>query len=236
MEENKKLDIYQFHYYDSSVEWHDTDMERLDYHKQTISDYDERALLDGKPVIAGEIDPTYVEDKLDTLANHGYDGVLFWDDKGNVFDAAEHREALDWTPGTVRTFYEGSRRVRTVAEPDLEGDGSVYRYYFDESIYNSGTEYEHGRTYLEVKSEVNEFGSKAYEYVYFDNDPFTPEVKYEYHTVDLTDRTNPLFSGLVASYEYDDTGNLLKKKWHSTYYANTWRQRTWRDAIRINIS
>ncbi|MDD5440065.1 MAG: hypothetical protein PHS37_07755, partial [Candidatus Omnitrophica bacterium] len=219
---SERLDLYQFHYYDSSVAWHPSDLERLDFHRTALEELDPRALTNGKMIIAGETDPTYVTDKLDIMADHGYDGVLFWDDKKNILDAGEHRDALDWTFGSVKTYYLASGRLASIAKPSLDGQGTVYEHYLDEAFYNAGTGQEQGRIDKVVLATVDRYGAKAYDYVYCAGDPGTPRIAAAYHTADYPDQSSPVFSNPVVSYRYDSQGNLLDTTWNSTYYTDTW--------------
>jgi len=227
--DNAALDIYQFHYYDSSSEWHDNDIENLDFHSSSLGLYaaandTERYFnapnyLNGKLVIVGELDPTYVSGKLDTLANAGYDGALFWDDKGNILNATELQEAKDWFSGAVYTYYP-TGCLRTSRVPCPDGTGSEFKYYINESYYPSGL----GRVFREVKAEADEYGAKAYEYEYYWGGD-TPSVKRAYHSVSFTtDTLVPDFADPVYTMEFDAAGDLIPERtvWDNIYYEDSW--------------
>ena len=84
------LDLYQFHYYDVIEP-----TLPLDYLASLLG-------LD-KPVMAGELQPTDVVNKLTTLKQNGYAGGLFWEDGDYAISDADYAFIQEWNNGTVFT-------------------------------------------------------------------------------------------------------------------------------------
>ncbi|MFC1480038.1 hypothetical protein ACFL5Y_01165 [Candidatus Omnitrophota bacterium] len=87
------LDLYQYHYYDS----HESTLP-LDYHAYNLG-------LD-KPVIAGELEPTSITDKLDVLKTNGYAGGLFWEDENNFTISEKDYSELKNCFSGARVLYD----------------------------------------------------------------------------------------------------------------------------------
>lgn len=220
---DRDLDIFQYHYYDSMSQWHEFDYERIDHHVESL---DELISLLGKPVIAGEMDPTYVESKLDTIANHGYAGCLFWDDVDNPqwdVDPEELREIRDWFFGIDYVYYEGSGRVKALSMPSLDGTGSVFTHYTDETKTTSGGRV-FGKVDREVLAKVDAFGAKAYEYEYYSGTNIVKTL-YAYHSADAGRSGEYTFSDPVFTAHYNSSGVLVSKDWYCTYYTDSWFKR-----------
>jgi len=86
------LDLYQFHYYDSMAGTYP-----LNYQASLLG-------LD-KPVIAGELQPSDVVNKLNILEKNGYVGGLFWEDGNYTISAADYALIQNWVDGITYTFY-----------------------------------------------------------------------------------------------------------------------------------
>ena len=65
------MDVHQFHFYDKMQE---EESRPLSYPARELG-------LTG-PVIVGEVEPTNIPDKLDTITRNGYDAALFWSWRG----------------------------------------------------------------------------------------------------------------------------------------------------------
>jgi len=223
-EANRNVDILQFHYYDGMSAWHASDYERLDHHTASL---DQIVDLAGRPVIAGELSPTYVESKIETLADHGYGGALFWDDVDNPefnMDPEEVQALKDWFYGYSYTYYESSGLVASERRPSSDGSGWIYRHYRNEDLSHftgaPNGEHGHGRIDQEVLAMVDADGAKGYEYeCYF---PSGIKVRRSYHTVTAVDSTTVVFSDPVSVTYYNTDGTVSGKDWISTYYADTW--------------
>ncbi|MFA6079810.1 MAG: hypothetical protein WC779_08710, partial [Candidatus Omnitrophota bacterium] len=86
------LDFYQYHYYN----YMEANGYPLDYKAADLG-------LD-KPVIVGELEPTDVLNKLNTVSANGYAGALFWEDgSGFNISAADYALIQDWGFGTSYT-------------------------------------------------------------------------------------------------------------------------------------
>ncbi|MBD3295946.1 MAG: S8 family serine peptidase, partial [Candidatus Omnitrophica bacterium] len=217
----RDLDVLQFHYYDNMKQYHPDDYERLDHHREDLNDL---LSLGGRPVIAGELDPTGVTHKLDILANNGYDGGLFWDDTGNpewTVSEEEMEEINDWFFGIFRKYYPGSGNLAVELSPSLDGTGSVYCKYADGNIGGGG----HGLLQEEVLASYDANGARAYRYEYYDSSEQT-HYRYMYHTGDYTDLMSPVFSELMVVEEYDFSGELVGTDYCRTRYADTGYLRT----------
>ncbi|MBF0217404.1 MAG: LamG domain-containing protein, partial [Candidatus Omnitrophica bacterium] len=109
------LDLLQFHYYDYM-----SGTVPLDY---TFSAA-ELILVNGRGVIAGELEPTNITQKLDILRRDGYAGGLLWEDGNNfVLTEAMYNELESWFYGTIYTYY-ASGRLKT--KKDVSG--IIYEY------------------------------------------------------------------------------------------------------------
>ncbi|MCK5450702.1 MAG: hypothetical protein KAI70_02915 [Candidatus Omnitrophica bacterium] len=228
-DDKNALDFYQFHYYDSYDLWPETNIEDISYNKESLNTFgylndglryfNAPNYTNGKPVIGGEIDPTYVIDKLDTFANHGYDGIMFWDDKGNILDVRENQAIRDWFSGNVYTYYPDTGLVESERGTGLDDPEFIYRHYNED-----------GKKDIAVRKTVDEYGVKAYTYdEYWDGyNRRTVHVRKSYHTVEYsTDPAVPVLSDLVVTEEYDRCGFLLPgaRKWSNIYYEDSWLMR-----------
>ncbi|MBU1084183.1 MAG: hypothetical protein KKG84_03715, partial [Candidatus Omnitrophica bacterium] len=135
------LDLYQFHHYDN-------------FGEPLSLDRNVNGLGLDKPVIAGEIEPTAVSDKLEKLNNNGYSGGFFWEDgSGYTITDEIYGEIKDWFSGTTITYsYYASGRVST----EVYSDGMI-REYDDIPVYEDGD----GRI---VKVTLSTGAYKTYEY------------------------------------------------------------------------
>ncbi|RKY40054.1 MAG: hypothetical protein DRP85_09330, partial [Candidatus Makaraimicrobium thalassicum] len=106
------LDLCQFHYYNYMEE--EEERKHLEYSFTT----EELALLNGIPIIAGELEPTDIIDKLDILLENGYIGGLFWED-GNGFELSEseYEELKDWFYGTICEYNDAGQLIKEI-RPD----------------------------------------------------------------------------------------------------------------------
>ncbi|MFH1877406.1 MAG: hypothetical protein ABH883_01180, partial [Candidatus Omnitrophota bacterium] len=225
------LDFYQFHLYDSSRFYHDHDLEDMDFARSVLSSY---CLANdglgyfyapvysaGKLIIGGEIDPTFVDSKTDIMADYGYDGMLYWDDKGNMLNAGEYDLVKNWFRASVYTWYEGSGRPESEKTAEPDGSGIIYRSFLDEAFYFPGTLEEKGRVLSEILYEADEWGAMAYIYEYTD----TGAVKKAYHSAEFTAPTRvPVLSGLVYSEDIGDNGTPVPESrvFSSVYYGDSW--------------
>ena len=226
------LDIYQFHYYDS--------MEGTDPLDYSFTEA-ELKLLDGAPVIAGELQPTNVSGKLDTLAKDGYAGGFFWQDESKyTISDPDYQLIQDWYYGTKYTYHSSSHRLesKTMSSPDLDTEGHNYYYhYLDESYYDHGTPSDptddYGRIDMVVKAAFGDDGAIGYTYIYsFDGPPepyvydFLPasdisEMRRAYGTVDYSDPANPVFGDLLFIYSYDSHDRMIQKMWADGHFEMT---------------
>ncbi|MDD4013209.1 MAG: S8 family serine peptidase, partial [Candidatus Omnitrophica bacterium] len=225
------IDIYQFHYYDSSSEWHDNDMEDLNYPKTLLAGYAQAndpfryvfapGRFSGREVFGGEIDPTRVEGKMDTLYNYGYDGLIFWDDKGNMLGLEEYDAVRNWFPGVRYTYYADTGREKSATWPAAAGDGYVYRYYSNEAYQYIGTADERGRVLAEVMARTDDLGVLGYTYEYQVDGSVNVIA---YHAVDLTGTDVPIFSDQVYSEERDASGQPVEgtRVFSAVYYPDSW--------------
>lgn len=225
------LDIYQFHYYDSSSQWHDNDMENLSYHKTLLQGYAfandpfryfyAPGRFSGRPVFGGEIDPTFVEGKIDTLYNYGYNGLLFWDDKGNMLGPEEYDAVRNWFPGARYTYYSDTGRLESETVPAEGASSYVYRYYSDEPYQYVGTPDERGCVLAEVMAGPDEFGAMGYTYEYQGNGSVKVTA---YHSANITRGTMPVFSGQVYSEDLDALGSPVEgtRVFSAVYYPDSW--------------
>ncbi|MDD4957471.1 MAG: beta-propeller fold lactonase family protein [Candidatus Omnitrophica bacterium] len=217
------LDLYQFHYYDSYKYWQGDNTESPDYDKASLNLFGYKNdkmqyfyspnYLKGKPVIGGEIDPTYVTNKLDTLADHGYDGLLFWDDKGNALDAMDYQALQDWFYGTVYTYYPDTGEIESVRGPDLDDPAYVYFHYDEE-----------GRIDVSILKAGDKYGVKAYTYEYHEGTDIV-SVRKGYHTAEYKlDTSIPVLSNPVVTETFDQEGQLLPEEtsWEIVYYPESW--------------
>ncbi|MFA6142520.1 MAG: S8 family serine peptidase [Candidatus Omnitrophota bacterium] len=220
--DERALDFYQFHYYDSSKLYHDADFESLNYGKgmlNTLSELNDGlryfyapVYLGAKQVICGELDPTYVQDKLDTIAAAGYDGMIFWDDKGNMLSASELQEAMEWTYGTVTTYDPATGNIVSRRGSELADPGFIF-YHYDA----------YGRIDIAIRKDADEYGAIAYSYEYYEGTGTVSE-KRAYHSAEfdlnvaIPTLTNPVYQ---KNYGIDgiETGST---QWVRTYYADTW--------------
>ena len=144
------LDVYQFHYYDYM-----SNTTPLNY---TFTPA-ELALLNGKPVIAGELQPTDVINKLNILEQYGYNGGLFWQD-GTTYtiSPAQYAQIQNWYYGTQYTYYsDGLLQSETLTY------GNVYYHYLDENFNSQGF----GRVDKQVAAALDGDGAIAYVYTYY---------------------------------------------------------------------
>ncbi|KJJ83305.1 conserved hypothetical protein, secreted, partial [Candidatus Omnitrophus magneticus] len=226
----RQPDIYQFHYYDTMAEWHPIDFERLDHNAANL---EELSSLNGKPVIAGELDPTYVIEKMDTLADNGYNGALFWDDADNPewrVDPNELNELKNWFYGKVIIYYAdtgfieaesfpvpspGNPATLTVAPSNVE-NLCVYVHYKNEDFNGVGI----GRIDRVISAKMDWFGAKAFEYEYFAG---TNKIKYVkmYHTADYIGANEYEFKNPVFTREFDINGTFVNQWKYCTYYSDT---------------
>ncbi|MBN1527346.1 MAG: hypothetical protein JW919_07180 [Candidatus Omnitrophica bacterium] len=104
------------------------------------------------------------------------------------------------------TYYESNRKKYIITiQPNT--NGNIYSHFLDEDWNNENR----GRVDKEVKQVADPDGAIAYQYFYHENSNVA-RIKYCYRTADYnTDPSNPAFSDLVATYEYDIQGALVKK-------------------------
>ncbi|MFA6142936.1 MAG: hypothetical protein WC738_06575, partial [Candidatus Omnitrophota bacterium] len=203
------LDIYQFHYYDSM---------------ESTNPLDYEALLLGldKPIIAGELDPTNVVDKLNTLNRNGYAGGLFWEDEsGYTISDADYAAIEAWYDGTKYTYYQPSGRLESVTKTTVDTYGNVYYHYMNEDFYTDlvyGSKY--GRVDKQVLGAVDSDNAIAYEYDYF-TDSSIINIKRCYQSADYSDSSNPILTTLLITYEYNSSGVIVKKTLASGDFINT---------------
>jgi hypothetical protein len=215
------LDLYQFHYYDSSKVYHNADHESLNYSKNSLNAlsaindgmrfFNAPTYLGTKAVICGELDPTYVADKLDTLAVGGYDGMIFWDDKGNMLSARELQEAREWTYGKVSTYDPATGSVVSERGPGLADPEFVF-YHYDDAA----------RRDIAIRKNTDADGAVAYAYEYHAGTSVV-SVEKGYHTVEFdTNGVLPALTNPVCERTFDQDGELSGTTWVKTYYPDTW--------------
>lgn len=116
------LDIYQVHHYDHFEESLSLDI-----------DVDELGL--NGMIIAGELEPSSVREKLDALFRNGYAGGLFWEDEHYSLEKNGRAELEEWFAGSwVEYSYYDSGRKHTVRSSD-----GLLLEYADEDFYDDGT-------------------------------------------------------------------------------------------------
>ncbi|MFA6636933.1 MAG: hypothetical protein WCV56_07540, partial [Candidatus Omnitrophota bacterium] len=221
-------DAFSSHYYDTMAEiYHPYDFGRLDYEITALQGpaqlmdpylhFYAPGYITDKPVRTGEIDPTRVVNKMDTLSSHEGSGVFFWDDKGNIMDAREIAAARNWFPGTVYTYHTSTGGVRTERGSDLLDEGCVYRHYDIQ-----------GRVTVEILAGTGEHGVKAISYEYH-GDSDVVSLKIAYHTAEFDgDEHVPTLTNEVFRERYDSAGVPMpgSKEWTATYYGDTWYRRS----------
>ncbi len=116
------LDLYQFHYYDNAE-------------IAFPLDYEASALGLDKPVIAGELEPTSITYKLDTLLSNKYAGGLFWEDDYYSIDDEERTLLNGWFTGIgiAYTYYSSGRKKTEILD-----DGTI-RLFEDTATYLDGS-------------------------------------------------------------------------------------------------
>ena len=97
------LDFYQFHYYDYMAEDCPLDTPAADF------------CLD-KPIILGEVQPTEVQSKLQTIEEGGYSGALFWSVNADY-------DFMAVAPGYAAYFHCGEEGEGEGEEGEGEGEG-----------------------------------------------------------------------------------------------------------------
>ncbi|NQT33065.1 MAG: hypothetical protein HQ594_05275, partial [Candidatus Omnitrophica bacterium] len=223
------LDLLQFHYYDYMAQG-----KPLDYTFNAA----EQLLINGRDIIAGELQPTDFTDKLDIIQSNGLVGGLFWQDSSFIIDDAMWQEIEDWFYGTVyeydssnrliketkpdgsyktfSSYYAGTSIAKYVNEYDSSGDFVVgYRYDAIGRVDRTKrptemvyTSYWDG-TNTEKKQDMFYSGSDSAGWQY------TSTIQYytdgtTVHYQWLSD-ANPDSAGDTISYEYNADGNLVKQ-------------------------
>jgi len=120
---NDPLDIYQIHYYDY-MENENPPLNKLDQWFTPA----ELALMGGgaKDIIYGEVQPSDILQKLETIRQNGYGGSLFWqDDSGNfTISEQDYQTLLNYFVGITYKYYQPSGYLMTKEE----ADGTLYEY------------------------------------------------------------------------------------------------------------
>lgn len=181
---NTGLDLYQYHYYD-------------DFEPGITLDYSASDLGLDKPVLAGELEPTSLSGKLDTVYDNGYAGGFFWNDGGDyVIDEAKRAEIRDWFKGGIITYdYYASGRLHTVT---LE-DGTV-REYEDACVYADGN----GRL---LREDFVNGTRKIYEY--YGASSVLNNIRFTLSGLQvLLKESYDIYGDFLSSEEYYDEGSL----------------------------
>jgi len=116
------LDLYQYHYYDR-------------FEGEIQLDFPAEQLELDKPVLAGELEPTSIEDKLNTLNGNSYAGGLFWEDQGDfTIDEQQYNVLKKWFSGIKITYeyYPSGRKHQ-----EILSNGTV-REFENATVYANG--------------------------------------------------------------------------------------------------
>ncbi|MBL7157406.1 MAG: LamG domain-containing protein, partial [Candidatus Omnitrophica bacterium] len=125
------------------------------------------------------------------------------------------------------TYYTPSNRMESYIPPVTDQYGNVYYHYIDEPFYNNGTSDpadDYGRIDVQVRAFQDADGGIGYEYTYHAGTDAV-KIKKVYQSANYSDLSNPLFTTLLVTYEYDLAGTIIKKEDHLngityTYYSS----------------
>ena len=122
--------------------------------------------------------------------------------------------------GTVYTYYTDTGLVESQTRTTADTYGNLYYHYINENFSGWG----HGRVDKQVSASVDGDGARGYVYTFYAGSSVF-QIKASYQNVDYSDPSNPVFTTLLATYEYNTSGVMIKKTAADgtvyTYYTST---------------